>query len=693
MAGGTSPVGEAPRIVGRYALYGEIGSGGMASVRFGKLLGPVGFSRPVAIKCLHPQHARDPAFRAMFLDEALLASRVAHPNVVATLDVVSTDAEMLLVMEYVAGESLARLRRAAQEQHQAIPLRVALAIVVNVLSGLHAAHEAVAEDGRPLEIVHRDVSPSNVLVGTDGVARVLDFGIARAAVRAWAARDGHVEGKLSYMAPEQLGGGATTRRADVYSASVLLWELLTARRLFTAEELHEAVVDKLLRGPVLPPSVHCPGLSQAIDAVTRRGLERDPARRFATAREMALALELASAGEVASPAEVARWVHRTGHVALIERAANVTRWESLPIVVHGTPPAVVPIQTPKAFATSVTRTSRTTLPDLPPRARGGPWHMHLPPARLAWPLAAALLLGSAWLNVDSGQDFLVSMFSSKALSSVQASAGPYGDRARGDCPAGMVHVSGGAFTMGDDGGFPDERPAHTVTLAPYCLDQHEVTVASFAACVARGGCPVAPPRNEGPALSDHERRALDPLCNAHDPVARASHPMNCVDWSMASAYCRAVGARLPTEAEWEHAARGPEGSRYPWGNDDPGPDRLNACGKECSDWGRRNRLELGAMYPHEDGWAATSPVGSFREGRSRFGVDDAAGNVAEWVADRFGPYEGQPQTNPRGHVDGAERVVRGGAWSTGFASWVRATFRDRATVETRGHSIGFRCAR
>src|SRR5262245_51026591 len=170
-------------VIGRYALHGELASGGMATVHLGRLLGPVGFSRTVAIKRLHAQYAQDPEFVSMFLDEARLAARIRHPNVVPTLDVVATSGELFLVMEYVPGESLSRLARAARDRMERMPPRIVSAIMSGVLHGLHAAHEAKSERGEPLGIVHRDVSPQNVLVGTDGVARVLDFGVAKAAGR------------------------------------------------------------------------------------------------------------------------------------------------------------------------------------------------------------------------------------------------------------------------------------------------------------------------------------------------------------------------------------------------------------------------------------------------------------------------------------------------------------------------------
>src|ERR1022692_1337015 len=166
---------DAPRIIGRYALYGKIAQGGLATVHLGRLLGPVGFARTVAIKRMHSQFAEDPEFVSKFLDEARLAARIRHPNVVPTLDVVATDGELFLVMDYVQGETLARLQRLLKAQGKTIPLPIVAALFSGILHGLHAAHEAKNERGEPLGMVHRDVSPQNVIVGTDGVPRVLDF--------------------------------------------------------------------------------------------------------------------------------------------------------------------------------------------------------------------------------------------------------------------------------------------------------------------------------------------------------------------------------------------------------------------------------------------------------------------------------------------------------------------------------------
>jgi eukaryotic-like serine/threonine-protein kinase len=319
-------VASSPQTVGRYALYEEIASGGMATVHYGRLLGPVGFSRTVAIKRLHAQFAKDPEFAAMFLDEARLAARIRHPNVVPTLDVVAADGELLLVMDYVHGESLAQCLRAASAAHVPIPIEVVSAIACSVLHGLHAAHEATSEQGEPLSIVHRDVSPQNVLVGADGVPRVLDFGVAKAAGRMQTTREGQLKGKIAYMAPEQLeSDAAVDRRTDVYAAGVVLWETLTRQRLFSGD--NEAIVIRnVLERRVEAPSAVAQGVPDSLDALTLRAVERNPCRRFASAREMALAVE--AAVPVASSTRVAQWLEGLVGERMARRARAVSSIES-----------------------------------------------------------------------------------------------------------------------------------------------------------------------------------------------------------------------------------------------------------------------------------------------------------------------------------------------------------------------------
>jgi eukaryotic-like serine/threonine-protein kinase len=303
--------------VERYAVYDEFAAGGMATVHYARLIGAQGFRRTVAAKRLLPHLTRDRDFALMLVDEARLAARVRHPNVVSTLDVVQTEGELLLVMDYIHGESLAKLARAANARGERIPLSIALAVVIDALHGLHAAHEAKDERGVPLDLVHRDVSPQNVLVGLDGITRIADFGVAKAAGRAHTTRDGAVKGKLAYMAPEQLSAGTVSRRTDVFAASIVLWELLANERLFAGSN-HAETVFKVMSAPIPPPSTRDAGLSPTLDAIVMRGLSREPAERFQTAREMALALENSAPSVRAS--EIAAWVERIAGERLAQRA-------------------------------------------------------------------------------------------------------------------------------------------------------------------------------------------------------------------------------------------------------------------------------------------------------------------------------------------------------------------------------------
>ncbi len=306
--------------VGRYTVHAPIASGGMATVHVGRLAGPVGFARTVAVKRLHAELAHDPEFVAMLLDEARLCARVRHPNVVGVLDVLQDEGELFLVLEYVDGLSLAALAKLGPSP----PVPVAVRLAIDVLEGLHAAHEATHECGDPLRIVHRDVSPHNVLVGAEGVARVIDFGVAKAEWRAQGTRSGQLKGKIAYMAPEQLRGEAVDRRVDVYGAAVVLWELLAGRRMVVASEPGAALRD-VLEGPVPSPRVVRPEVPEELASAVLRGLARDRDERFSTARAMAVALEAACAP--ATPREVGAWVAGLAASELAERAALVASIE------------------------------------------------------------------------------------------------------------------------------------------------------------------------------------------------------------------------------------------------------------------------------------------------------------------------------------------------------------------------------
>ena len=304
-----------PRI-GRYEVVGEIASGGMATVYLALLAGARGPQRFVALKVLHPHLAREPEFVAMFLDEARLASSIRDPHVVPIAEIGRTEDGFFLVMDYVEGDTLARFAARAATRGTRLPREVVVRVLLDTLAGLHAAHELTDDAGRSLGLVHRDVSPQNILLGTDGFARITDFGVARAAARLSSTRNGRLKGKLAYMAPEQARSESTDRRADVFAAGILLWEMLAGRRLFKAET-EAATILRVVVDPIPRLNSVAPDVPAAFDAVCAKALSRNPEDRYQTARQMGDALAAAAADVassspldlgVASPRDVAAYV-------------------------------------------------------------------------------------------------------------------------------------------------------------------------------------------------------------------------------------------------------------------------------------------------------------------------------------------------------------------------------------------------
>ena len=310
--------------MGRYTLHGVIARGGMATVHYGRLRGAVGFSRTVAIKRLHPELARDPELVTMLMDEARMAARIHHPNVVQTLDVIAIDGELLLVLEYVEGESLARLLAAVRDKGERVPVAIAASIVAGALRGVHAAHEAKDERGAPLELVHRDLSPQNILVDVNGIARVLDFGVAKARGRAYVTEGLSLKGKVAYMAPEQIHG-KTSRQSDVFAMGVVLWETLVGERLFQGGSQGE-VMASILSTRIDRPSARGVQLPAALEEVVVLSLSRNPKKRIGTALEMALAIEASL--PLPGVVEVSSFVHRVAQASLEGRQREVAKLES-----------------------------------------------------------------------------------------------------------------------------------------------------------------------------------------------------------------------------------------------------------------------------------------------------------------------------------------------------------------------------
>ncbi len=300
----------------------------MATVFLARLAGMGGFQRTVALKRLHPHLNKNAEFVQMFLDEARVAALIHHPNVVPILELGHAESGYFLVMEYIEGDTLAALLSESAARGSRIPLPVSLRIVVDLLHGLHAAHELKSATGEPIGLVHRDVSPQNALVGTDGIARITDFGVARAASRLSATRAGTLKGKLAYMAPEQARGEEDVERTtDVFAAGVVLWEVLAFRRLFKADN-HVATLNRVLSERIVSPRRVNPQVPEQIAAICLKALQRETHQRFQSCLEFADSLERAAmaAGLLATHRDVAQYVEEMAAAPIARHRQALRAW-------------------------------------------------------------------------------------------------------------------------------------------------------------------------------------------------------------------------------------------------------------------------------------------------------------------------------------------------------------------------------
>ncbi|MBC7174193.1 MAG: serine/threonine protein kinase, partial [Polyangiaceae bacterium] len=294
--------------VGRYVLRSALASGGMASVYLAHLTGPHGFEKTMAVKRIHPHLVRDRRFVEMFLDEARVAALIHHPNVCSVMDFGEDEGAPYIVMEYLSGESFSSVLAKARELG-GCPMWLAARVIHDAARGLHAAHELAGPDGRPMGVVHRDVSPQNIFVLYDGVTKVVDFGVARARGRLSVTQTDEVKGKLPYMAPEQYEDDNVDHRADIWSLGVVLWEATTAKRLFRAAN-DAATIARVLHKPVPLPSSVVPDYPPELEAIVMKCLSRDLDTRYTSAEEVAEDLEsfLYSSGKPSGTSLVKRWM-------------------------------------------------------------------------------------------------------------------------------------------------------------------------------------------------------------------------------------------------------------------------------------------------------------------------------------------------------------------------------------------------
>ncbi len=367
--------GSAPRSFGRYELLTELGRGGMAELHLARLSGIGGFSKLVAIKLMLPHLSANPEFVELFLNEGRIAARISHPNVCQVFEIGEADGQLFLVMEYLEGVTWDELLR-QMPADPAITVRATAAVLAQIADGLHHAHELRDASGKRTPVIHRDVSPQNLFITTDGTCKVLDFGVAKVADSSAQTRTGVLKGKLPYMSPEQTKGEQLDARSDVFSTGIVLWESLAKRPLF-AREAEFQVWLAVTSEPIVPPSTYEPAYGRDLDAVVMRALARDRMARFPSMRVFAEDLRDAATayGGAMSPAELGTFVRERCDDKLVARAVELAS-----------------LQTPREVVAS--RRNDETVTDAPAissvvlradsRVLGRP-------ARTKWPLVVAAL--------------------------------------------------------------------------------------------------------------------------------------------------------------------------------------------------------------------------------------------------------------------------------------------------------------
>ena len=684
--------------LGRYQIVEEIGKGGMGVVY--KAVQPA-LQRYVAIKVLRPPLTFDDQFVQRFQREALAAGHLRNPHIVTVLDVGEERGLHYIVMEHLQGHTLGALIRQEWGKGQPLELSRVATIVEQIAGALDDAHQH--------GLVHRDVKPANIFVDDRDRVTLTDFGIAKAAAEAERlTQTGMSIGTPEYMSPEQARGEEVDHRSDVYALGIVVYQMLTGRVPFQATT-PLAVLYKQSHEPLPPLSSVRPGLPLALDRVMAQALAKDPEERYGSAGALAGALSEAtqSAADIVGVQEtdpdvvavsdeieagleeepdrrrVLPWI--LAALVVVVLGAVLLAWWIGPGQVKGTPTSLA-LASPSAAATeeplaetdqpspTVTLAPTRTIP--PETDTPAPTETPTPTETPSGPS-----LGDTWTRSADG---MVMVYA------------PAGEFVMGHTDEDIEAIVAECGEDCQPDHFIDEQPPHRVQMDGFWLDQTEVSNAQFAGFLAEMGN-----QTEG-GVTWLDVQAKGRLIVQEGGTYRpkkdyADHPVVEVSWYGAEAYCEWAGGRLPTEAEWEYAARGPQGFLFSWGDE-----------FDCLAGNLDDETEVTAyVVPGGvgcDGYERTAPVGQFPAGESWCGALDMIGNVWEWVADWYdtGYYSASPLRNPQGPDSGPARELsdgrtgpvklqRGGSWYT--KSYFSHTARRgwHLPFESAA-SVGFRCA-
>jgi len=670
----------------KYRIERLVGEGGFAVVYRAQ---HTIWNQPVAIKFFNglssaPVEQRE-EFKNQFIQEGALLTELSSQtaSIVQARDVGEYTSPFgqwmpYMVLEWLDGLALDELLE--RERVSGVgPWTIEQVVVLlsQVANALDVAH------GKG--IAHRDIKPANIFVlgeqpRLSATLKVLDFGVAKmmsdnTQLKAAMAKTGMNITSFTpqYGAPEQFSRsyGATGPWTDVYALALVAVEMLIGKPALDGEDIVQLAFST--GNPERRPTPNTLGaqVSPAVEAVFAKALAINPHDRFARAREFWNALEQAHGGFYTQPG------YRPS-LAGGEFASRPTHlMQGVTLAQPTSPSHIASTSSPATLNASPSSNSKTGL------------FVGLGVGALVLAAAGLLLLGGKHDQGALKSEVPVASASVLASAAPSASAAP-----TPTCPEEMVQIPAGQFFMGSDQkNAPDnEKPSHNVAVDSLCMDSYEVSVKKYKACSDQGKCRRAPSEVEWPKITAAERATYSPLCTISDPE-KLDHPITCVTWEMADNYCKANDKRLPTEAEWEFATRGPDGRIYPWGDDPPTAEHLNACDAQCVAWGKAHKVELTALEKGDDGFATTAPVGKFPAVRSRFGPYDVVGNVWEWVADWYGTYGADASKNPLGPATGERKVIRGGAWNAGYETWLHPSFRYAQVPTAQSYGIGFRCVK
>ena len=716
-----SRVLEPGRVFGKdFRVVRALKAGGMGAVYIVEQLST---GKQRALKVMNPDLAQDPATRDRFVLEARAAAQIDSDHVVevVTAGVDEETGAPYLVMELLRGEEL----HDAQERLGPLPVGDVAEVLAQIGHALERAHA--------MGIVHRDLKPENVFLGVSRrkdaafTAKILDFGIAKLVADSQKTSTQPLGSPL-FMSPEQTDRrGRISPATDVWALGLITFKLLTGQDFWRETEslpmlLREIVVDPL---PFASERARELGAADLLpvgfDAWFARCVNRDVDARFqdggacvrafaelvqpgAPAGKLVVeapALPTGSTFSAGVPASqiIGSGAQRSplaGTPSSAQPASGRTGTEALATAATASlvPPPGVAAATGQSMVSTDTQVAQARSSSSVPKV------VFVVPVILAAAAVGFFVLrdkpGGA---AGSGAASTATATASAAPTATSSAAPSASVTPAGECPAGMITIPGGPMFMGARDLIPaaDAKPPHRVVVSTFCLDKTEVTVEAYQACVDKGTCERALDHVSWPNLTEVQKKKFTPFCNAGKPE-QAKHPINCVAWPMADHYCKQMGFRLPTEAEWEYAARGSSQKKYPWGDDPPSAKFLNACGKECeAHWKKATNETRKVMFEEDDGFVGSSPVGSFPAGASSHGVLDLAGNVWEWTADWYAPYAetdaNNPPTDPKGPETGDKRVLRGGDYNGSEPDWSRPSYRWKTDPDTYNHAIGFRCAK